>query len=264
VLSFIKKLRLYHGFILTSVSREFTLRYRNSILGVVWVLLNPLAMILIYTLIFSQIMHARMPGIDIPYGYSIYLMAGLLPWGLFSEMTTRGQNLFLLNANLLKKVNFPKVCLPVIACLSSLINFSIIYCLFIIFLIVSGQFPGLVFLAVIPVLLVQILIAMGLGLILGILNVFFRDVGQFFGIFLQFWFWLTPIIYTPIMLPVSLRHFIYLNPITPLVIAYQDIIVLKSMPNWSSLLPALIAGIVLNLIALGLFRRHSGEMVDEL
>ena len=258
------RLWAFRGFILSSVKREFQLRYHNSALGIFWIILSPLSMILIYTLIFSEVMHARMPGIEMRYGYSIYLMAGLLPWGLFSEMIGKGQNLFLDNANLLKKVNFPKISLLVILCLSSLINFSIIYSIFLIFLIISGQFPGLVIFSVIPILVLQIILAIGLALILGILNVFFRDVGQFFGIFLQFWFWLTPIIYVFSMVPSAFQGLISLNPMTPIIVAYQNIFVLQSAPNWISLLPVLATAVALNLIGLYLFKKRSGEMVDEL
>lgn len=254
----------YRGFIVGSIAREFELRYRNSLLGIVWTFLNPLAMILIYTLIFSQIMRARLPGSDTPFAYSIYLMSGLLPWGLFIEILNRGQNLFLENANLLKKLSFPKLCLPVIALSSSLINFAIVFSLFVFFLVLSGSFPGWVFLTFIPVLCLQICLAMGIALILGVLNVFFRDVGHFFNIFLQFWFWLTPIIYVIEFIPEPYRWWIGLNPMTPIVNAYHQIFVYQQAPQWLSLLPTAILSAALLLLALHLFQKRSDEMVDEL
>ena len=103
----------YRGFILGSVKREFQSKYRNSLLGATWTVLNPLAMIVVYTLIFSQIMRAKLPGVDGSFAYSIYLCAGVLTWGLFAEIVGRGQNVFLEHANLLKKLSFPRLCLPV-------------------------------------------------------------------------------------------------------------------------------------------------------
>src|SRR3546814_999156 len=114
----------YRGFILGSVKREFQSKYRNSLLGAAWTVLNPLAMILVYTVIFSQIMRAKLPGIDSTFAYSIYLCAGLLTWGLFAEIVGRSQNVFLEHANLLKKLSFPRLCLPVTLVLSSLVNRS--------------------------------------------------------------------------------------------------------------------------------------------
>jgi hypothetical protein len=100
----------------------------------------------------------------------------------------------------------------VIVVLNASLNFAIIFGLFTAFLIVSGNFPGLVFLAVIPVLLLQIAFAIGLGMVLGVLNVFFRDVGQFFAIFIQFWFWFTPIVYPASILPEPVRPLLMWNP----------------------------------------------------
>ncbi|MBS4162552.1 ABC transporter permease, partial [Klebsiella pneumoniae] len=129
------------------------------------------------------------------FAYSIYLCSGVLTWGLFTEMLDKGQSVFINNANLIKKLSFPKICLPIIVTLSAVLNFAIIFSLFLIFIIVTGNFPGWLFLSVIPVLLLQILFAGGLGMILGVMNVFFRDVGQLVGVALQFWFWFTPIVY---------------------------------------------------------------------
>jgi lipopolysaccharide transport system permease protein len=97
-----------------------------------------------------------------------------------------------------------------------------------------------------------------------VLNVFFRDVGQFYGIFLQFWFWLTPIVYPPAILPPAVRRWVEGNPMTPVVVACQDILVHGRAPQWSQLAPAFVLGLVLVAIGWRLFRRHAGEMVDEL
>ena len=254
----------YRGYIQSSVKREFESRYQDSILGGLWTILNPLAMILIYTLVFSRIMQTRLPGIDSPYAYSIFLMAGLLPWGFFSEIVTRGQSMFIQNASLLKKVNVPKICIPAIVVGGSTVNFAIVFGLFLIFIIWSGNFPGWSALALIPILLLQVFLALSLAMILGVLNVFFRDVGQFFGIFIQFWFWLTPIVYSINIIPVQYHSIFSLNPMTPIVLAYQRIFLEHQMPLWETLLPVCILVLILNVLALRLFKRRAAEMVDEL
>ncbi len=254
----------YRGFILGSIKREFQSKYRNSILGAAWTVINPLAMIIVYTVIFSQVMHAKLIGVDNRFAYSIYLCAGSLTWGLFSEIVSRGQNIFIDNANLIKKINFPRLCLPIITVLSSVVNFSIIFGLFLIFLLVSGLWPGWISLAVIPVLIIQLLFAIGLGIVLGILNVFFRDVGQFFGIFLQFWFWFTPIVYPVTILPNAVKKIMSLNPMYSMTISYQNIFVNRQSPDWLSLIYPLALGLILCMFGLKLYRQNVGEMVDEL
>lgn len=260
----LKALWAYRGFILGTVKREFQLKYRNSLLGAAWTVLNPLAMILVYTLIFAQVMRARLPGVDSTFAYSIYLCAGVLTWGLFAEITTRAQSVFLDNANLLKKLNFPRLTLPVSVVGTACLNFSIVFGLFTIFLLLTGNFPGVAFVALVPVLAIHIALAAGLGITLGVLNVFFRDVGQFFNILLQFWFWLTPIVYPPTVLPEALRPLMTLNPLAHLAAAYQGILVRGEWPHWEPLGTVSFLAGALCLLAYRLFRKRSGEMTDEL
>jgi lipopolysaccharide transport system permease protein len=254
----------YRGFVLGSVKREFQARYRNSLMGAAWTVLQPLAMITVYTVVFSQLMQTRLPGVNDPFAYSIYLCAGLLTWGLFAEIVQRCQTVFLDNGNMIKKLSFPRICLPTIVVSSALVNFAITFTVFMLFLLISGHFPSWVVFAMIPLLLFHVMFATGLGIAVGVLNVFFRDVGQFINILLQFWFWFTPIVYSTTTLPTSVRPWIRLNPLTPFAQAYQGIFVNGSWPAWSTLWPSVVLALVLCVFALSLFRNRSAEMVDEL
>jgi lipopolysaccharide transport system permease protein len=254
----------YRGFVWGSVKREFQSKYQNSVLGAAWTLINPLAMIVVYTVVFSQVMRAKLPGVDHGFAYGVYLCSGLLTWGLFAEVVGRCQQVFIDNASLLKKVNFPRLTLPLIVVSSALVNFAIIFGLFLVFLLVSGLWPGWVSWAALAVLAVQVLFSVGLGLVLGVLNVFFRDVGQFFAIALQFWFWFTPIVYPVSILPQALHGVMSLNPMFSLTSAYQAIFVHARAPDFEALLYPLILGLLLGAFALHLYRKHGGEMVDEL
>ncbi len=260
----LKALWAYRGFISGSVRREFQAKYSNSLLGAAWTVINPLAMIVVYTVVFSQIMRAKLPGADSQFAYSIYLCAGVLTWTFFAETVSRTQNVFLEHANLLKKISFPRLCLPVIVVANASLNFAIIFGLFTIFLIASGSFPGVVYLALIPLLVIQVLFSVGLGITLGVLNVFFRDVGQLFGVVLQFWFWLTPVVYPINILPAFAREALYYNPMTSLIVSYQNILVSGLWPDWRSLWPVTLLAVLLCSWGLMLFRKHAGEMVDEL
>lgn len=261
----LRALWAYRGFVLGSVKREFQSKYQNSVLGAAWTLLQPLAMIVVYTVIFAQVMRTKLPGVEgNAFAYSIYLCAGLLTWGLFAEIASRSQNVFIENGNLLKKLSFPRISLPVTVAANALLNFAIVFSLFTLFLLLSGNFPGIVYLGLIPVLGIMVAFALGLGITLGVLNVFFRDVGQFFTIFLQFWFWLTPIVYPANILPEGVAGLLRWNPMAHLITACQDILVRAQWPDWWSLWPVAALTAVLCAFGLRLFRRHSGELVDEL
>ena len=264
MLSTARLLWAYRDFILGSAKREFQSKYRNSLLGATWTIIQPLAMIVVYTVIFAQLMRARLPGTESTFAYSIYLCAGVITWGFFAEITSRAQNVFIENANLLKKINFPRLCLPVTLVFSASLNFTIIFSLFVTFVLVTNQFPGWVFLAIFPVLAIQTLFAIGLGMTLGVLNVFFRDIGQLFSVILQFWFWLTPIVYPVEILPESLQKLMQFNPMASIIGAYQKILVFGHWPEWNYLWLPLALGLILCFWGLRLFRQNSGELVDEL
>jgi lipopolysaccharide transport system permease protein len=233
-------------------------------LGVAWTVIQPLSMIMVYTIIFSQIMRAKLPGVESSFGYSIYLCAGILTWGLFAEIVSRGQITFLEHGNLLKKLSFPRMCLPITVVATALLNFAIIFGLFTVFLIITGTFPGLVFFAILPVLIVHVIFAIGLGITLGVLNVFFRDVGQAFNVILQFWFWLTPIVYPASILPERAQELLAYNPMTGLIGAYQTILTRGELPDWQALIPVLVLGMFFCFVGMRLFRKHVGEIVEEL
>jgi lipopolysaccharide transport system permease protein len=244
--------------------RNFQAHYSSSVLGISWAVLNPLAMIVIYTLVFSKMMKNHLDGVQSPFSYSIFLMAGILPWGLFADILVRSPSLFIDNANLIKKVSLPKLCFPLISLGNSLLNFAIIYSLFLTVLVIIGGFPNWIFLAVAPVIFLQIILAFGISILLAVLNVFFRDVGQLTSVFVQFWFWLTPIVYSFQVIPERL-HFIWkCNPMLSIIIAYQDIFVGHKMPDWLSLMPTMLVALIVNILALHLLENHGSEIVDEL
>lgn len=260
-----RSLWAYRGFVLGSVRREFQVRYLGSLLGSVWAVLNPLAMIVVFTLIFSEIMGARMPGPAAgAWDYSIYLCAGLLPWGLFSEQVLRLNNVFIEHGNLIKKANFPRICLPSIVAVSSLVNFAIVMVLFFAFLVLVGQLPGAPLAALPLILAVQVALALGLGVLLGTLNVFFRDIGQLTGVVMQFWFWLTPIVYVAQIVPEGMRGLLRLNPMLPVVEAYQSVFSRHEVPDWTALAYPILLAVVLMVVGGLAFLRLSGEIADEL
>jgi lipopolysaccharide transport system permease protein len=255
---------VYRKFVLGMVGREFRARYMGSLLGGVWAVLTPLATILIYLVVFSAVMRGRLPGSRDSLAYGLFLCTGILVWTYFAEVVGRCQVVFVESANLLKKMSFPRITLPVIVLLSASLNFLFVAVLFLVLLVVVGRFPGPAMLAFLPLLAIQQAFAIGIGILLGTLHVFFRDVGQFWAVLLNLWFWGTPIVYALDLLPAPAQAVIRWNPLTPLFQSYQHIVLEGVWPSLGSLLfPALVA--IVSLVAgLVCFRRLSGQMVDEL
>jgi lipopolysaccharide transport system permease protein len=254
----------YRRFVTGSVLHELRSRYSGSLLGVAWAVLQPFSLILIYTVVFSSVMGPRMPGYDGRFAYSIYLCAGLLLWTFFSDLLSRCLGIFVGNGNLLKKVSFPRLTLPIIALLSALLNYAIIMALFLALLALLGKLPGAALLGAVPVIALTALLAAGLGLTGATINVYYRDVEQFTGIALQFWFWLTPIVYAALILPPAVVPFFELNPVFPLVAAMQGIFLEGKMPAWGSLAYPAFCALLAMALALLVYYRLGGEMVDEL
>jgi lipopolysaccharide transport system permease protein len=226
--------------------------------------LNPLAQVAVYALILSAVLGAKFPGVDSKYAYAVYLMAGMLAWSLFMEVFGRCTSIFIDNGDLIKKISFPKIALPLIVSGTALVNnLGLLAAVFIVFGLL-GHLPS-VAIFWLPVLVVLTLgFAVGLGLSLGIINVFIRDVGQAVPIVLQFWFWLTPVVYRIEMLPEGYRFLLHLNPLTGIVMSYQRILVYGESPDASVLVyPAVAASIAL-ITALHLYLRASDEMADAL
>lgn len=260
----IRELWRFRRFVAGSVAREFQSRYARSILGASWLILAPFAMMLVYTVVFAEVMRARLPGVQSNYAYSLFLCSGLLPWQWMAELISRCTGIFVDHGGMLKKTSFPRSSLPVIAIFSSALNFFLVFFLFVLLLFFLGQWPGWMMTLLLPLFALQVLFALSLGMALGVLNVFFRDVGQALSILLQFWFWLTPIVYPVSALPDWATKLLSWNPVFPLFDAYQKIIVWGQAPDWSGLANLLLLTIFFALIAVCLYRASKDQLVDEL
>lgn len=254
----------YRHFIFSSIKNEFLSRFTRSRLGALWMVIHPLAQVAIFAFILSALFSNKLPGIDNRYAYALYLTAGMLAWSLFSELVSRSLTVFVDNGNLLKKMVFPRICLPLIVSGSALVNSLLLLVAILAIFALLGHHPNWHILWLPVLIVLNVMLGAGLGLVLGVFNVFIRDVGQVVPIVLQFWFWFTPIIYMPATIPERYKHWLLLNPMTPLVNAYQNILVFGSQPQWLPLAGTAIFAIVSSLFALFLFRKAAPEMVDTL
>lgn len=265
MISMLRDAFAYRGFILSSVRNDIITRFSRSRLGAIWTIIHPLSQVLIYTLVLSNVLSARMPGISGQYDYALYLLAGFLPWALFSELLLRCMTVFIEFGPLMKKTVIPKICLPIIVFLGALWNNAILLVLTLVAYLIFGNGFSLQGIAMLAVLTVTTgTFALGLGLLLGIFNVFFRDLGQAVPVVLQLLFWLTPIVYSVSIIPAEYHWFIALNPLAHLVEAYHDTLLFRTMPDWTGLTVLFMAGLALLGLSLVLLRRANVDMMDAL
>ncbi len=254
----------YRYFVLSSIRNELINRFARSKLGGLWVIVNPLAQVAIYAFILSSVLAAKLPGIDNKYAYAIYLMSGLLAWNLFNEIISRCLNLFIVQGNLMKKMSFPRITLPSIVIGSCLLNNILLLVAMLGILALLGHQFSVAMLWLIPLTIPVVMLAMGIGLVLGVMNVFLRDIEQVILIILQVWFWFTPIVYPESIIPESYRNLLNLNPMYPIAKAYHQVLVYNNAPQLGSIAIISAIAFTLMLLSLFMFRRASAEMVDAL
>lgn len=253
----------YRGFIASSISNDFRSRLARSKLGTLWIVLQPLAQALIFAIVLSNVLAAKLPGVDNRFAFAVYLLSGLLCWSAFAEIVQRCLTVFIDNGSLLKKMQFPRISLPLVAVGSALVTNVALLAVILVLVPILGVSltPALAWLPVL--LLINIALATGVGLLLGTLNVFARDIGQIMAVVMQFWFWMTPIAYPSQVVPERFQVLLRLNPVAALATGYHDIFLYGRAPQSSLLYPALFALVALAL-SLFVFRRASAEMVDAL
>jgi lipopolysaccharide transport system permease protein len=255
----------YRAFIWSAATREMRLQSMNSVLGWLWPVINAAALILLYMTLFVEVLKSKLPGSDDSMSYAIYLCIGIINWTYFSNTILRSLNIFGENAMLLKKAGFPKITLPIVVIISQGVQFAIMLGVFAALLIVTGRIPGWSMLGIIPLLIIQQTIAISLGILLGTLNVFFRDVGQAVGIILTFWFWLTPIVYPMSILSPAVASFVTTwNPLTRIIVGYHDITLNNTMPDMTDFVGHIVLALVLSGLAYFCFKRLYSAVQDYL
>jgi len=224
------------SYIIEITRRDFAERFAGSILGSSWAIIWPMVNLFIYIVIFGKIMGARLPGTSDMNAYGIYLAAGLIPWTAFTATITRCTSVFLAKKHIITKVNTSFSSLLLHICLSETITYIVSMLLFFIILAFHGyEFHRSLWL--IPfIYYLQQLLALSLGMFAAVLNVFIRDVGQITGVILQLWFWFTPIVYIPDILPAMVQKLISFNPIYTIIYSYHQVFVFNGYPSFKALI----------------------------
>ena len=221
--------------VISLARRELAARSKGSFLGALWAVVTPLAMIAIFTFIFSGIFGARFGANGTTWDYALYLFCGLLPWNAFQEAAQMSSNAIVEQANLVKRVVFPLETLPMAKVLAALAQQLIgTVVLIVAALLVQGTVhPTLLWLP--ALLLPQVLLTLGAAWFIAALGVYVRDIVQGVGLALMIWLYLTPIIYPESAVPEKYRAIVNLNPFTPLVRCYRRILLEGQAPDWAGL-----------------------------
>lgn len=254
----------YRSLVVGMVRRDLRLRSLRAAWGSAWMVILPAIQIAIYTLVFSQVLAAKLPGDADPLAYGVYLCAGVLPWGWFVETVTRAQTMFVEHAHLLKAIRFPRTTLPVALIASTGVHFAIVTGIFLAVLAALGRWPGMPLVAALPLLAIWGALAFGLAILCATLNVFYRDVGYAVGVALQFWFWLTPIVYPASIVPEDVRVAFAWNPLLPIVAGLQRIVLEGAWPLWDGVPMAAAAAGAFVAIGWATFRALASDVLDEL
>lgn len=227
------------------VIQQLILRYRRTMLGYLWTLINPLLMMTIMAVVFSTLFKADLRT------FALSLFAAMIPWNFFNAVVTQSGAAFINNEGLIKKIYLPKILFPLSIASAALIDSALSFvALFFIILVLGGSFSwALLFLPISFTLL--FLFAFGLGMIMSIATVFFRDLQHVILIAMQGLFFLTPIIYKPDSLTGKVAWLVNLNPVTPFIALFRLPLLDASLPSVATLLQASI--ISLTSITLGLF-----------
>jgi lipopolysaccharide transport system permease protein len=247
------------------VRREVIGRYRGSFLGLLWSFVNPILMLTIYTFVFGFVFKARwgQDSMD-KYEFALVLFTGLIVFNLFSECISRAPGLILSNVNYVKKVIFPLEILPWVALGSALFHAGISLGVLLIFLAVLGHAFYWTMLWLPVLLLPFLLLIMGLSWLLASIGVFIRDVGQLVGMTLTVLMFMSPIFYPLSALPESISHYLFLNPLTFIVVQIRNILLWGLQPDWQQLVVYSILSIAVAWLGLLFFEKTRKGFADVL
>lgn len=252
-----KDLYQYRELLKNNIKKEIRGKYKGSWLGVIWTFLNPLLMLLVYSIVFPYILR-----VDVEH-YTIFMMVALVPWTFFTNAVQSGTGSIVRDGALLKKVYFPREIIPISIVTSALVNFLITCIIMVIFIYFSGV--GFTYHCVLfpLIVLLQYVITLAIVFILSAINVYIRDVDHFVSIIIMLAFYVTPIVYKADMLPGKFSWALKTNPMAQIIEAYRAILFYHTMPDTQMIL--IWAGIALAILIIGyaIFKKAEKGFVEE-
>ena len=257
------------GLLKILVQRDMEARYKGSILGSLWPLLNQLAQLLIYTYVFAIVLQVKLSlkglSADNSFVFGLWLFAGLLPWIAFNSGLLQASSAVISQPNLVKKVVFPLTLLPLVPICTSLMESTFGLMTLITFVALTNHVVHPTLLLLPLVWLPQLMLTAGLGFLTAGLTVFIRDIPQTLGVILNLWFYATPLIYPADMIPQPLQQWIFwLNPLATIGELYRDTILIGSVTHWSEWVTATGISAVLFFAGFWCYRKLSPAFADVL
>ena len=245
--------------IVSLVRKDLRGRYKGSVLGFLWTFVNPLLQLIVYSIVFSIIVKM---GID---NFSMFLFVALVPWIFFSSCITSGSTVILQQQDLVKKIFFPREVLPVAYVTSSFINMLFSFIVIFVASIVTNHGMNPAALLFLPlIMLIEYILALGFSFVASAITVYFRDLEHILNNLSMAWMYLTPILYTQEMVPEQYKPLFNLNPMTPIIIAYRDILFYKRIPSLNTLIGASITGVVSLILGFILFNKLKKGFAEEM
>lgn len=250
----------YRELLLNITLREIKIRYKQSVLGIFWSVLQPLLMMLIFTIIFSKI--GKLPSDGIP--YPLFAYTALLPWTFFATSLSFAIPSLVSNSNLLTKIYFPREIFPISSILAASVDFGIAASIFIVILFYYQVHIAITVLYIIPILLLQILLTLAVSLFASAINVYYRDVKYALPFFIQCWMYLSPVIYSETSVPVRFRNLYMLNPMAPIISGYRNVLLKGTLPDFYYLGIAAIVTFILLFLSYKYFKRVEMSFADRI
>lgn len=252
---YISNFKKFQPLLYELVARDVKIKYRKSALGVLWTLLNPLMMMVILSIVFSNLFRFDIEN------YSLYLLAGQIIFTFYNESTSGAMTAILGNAPLIKKVYIPKYLFVVSRIVSSSINILSSFCALILVMVFTRcELHWTIFLSIVP-LIYLFIFSLGIGLILAALTVKFRDVMHLYSVFITALMYLTPVIYSISMLPDWVRFIVRLNPLTGILELFRNVVIYNTIPNLFTFIVYGVVVIIALLIGLRVFYKQQDSFI---
>lgn len=228
MLTHLRELADAHELLYIWTLRDFKVRYSQSLLGAAWAILQPLSLMIVFSLIFSFFI--RVPTDGVPYPAFAY--SALLVWTFFANSLSMAMPSLVNNINLVSKIYFPREILPIAANLVSMIDFAIAAIIFVFLMVVYKISVGWTIIFLPLLLIIQIIFTLGISLAAAAINVFYRDVRFVIPLGLQIWMYLSPVFYPASLVPERLQPIYFLNPMATLIESYRQVIFFNRPPDW--------------------------------
>lgn len=248
----------YRDILLVLLQKDIKVRYTNKVLGYLWSVANPLANAFIFYFAFSVIMQIRQED------YVMFLITGLFPWQWLSNSVNSSPRMFIGSASLIKKLNFPRIIIPLAVILNHMVHFVLSMPVILLFLLLHHRLPSFTWLYGIPLLMaIQLLLCLGASLLFASLNLFLRDLERLVALMMSFVFYFTPILYGEEMIPDRFKDYLLLNPAGPLITSWRQLFVQGTL-NTTYILISLGYGIIWFALGYFVYRKLCSRFVEAL